>query len=202
MTAPEPKTEEFKLLGRDDTPLQINGRLLGFASSRRDIHTHDDVFTNDTDIEAEIAAWEEHLVTQPRRLAEAAATKYRTTITEYLNELADDEYPKRYAPPGDRCSACRWFEVRIFEVDSYKNDNGAWVSGDKYLVLTCGLSDVPGEVAKRRAHWTNSPFAVLEALTQRRGSTAFLPATSARVLAEAAAVDADIADAYVNRAVA
>ena len=202
-TAPELKTEEFDLLGRDDAPLKIRARLLGFASSKREIHTHDDIFTRESEIEKEIDVWEGKLVDLPKRFPADVLTRCRSEITEYLDELADAEAPRRYAAPGDRCSACRWFEVRIFEVDSYQqSDRASWVSGDRYLVLTYGLSDVPGEVAKRRAQWTNSPFSVLEVLTQRRGSQAFLPATSAKVLAEASGNDPDIKDAYINRAVA
>lgn len=202
MTVPEPQTQEFDLLGRDDAPLKIKARLLGIATSKRDIHTHDDILARDEDILKEITKYEDRLVTLPNRYDEATANRCRTAITDYLEQLDTADYPTRYADPGDRCSACRWFEVRIFDVDSYLKPDGTWVSGDRYLVLTYGLSDVPGEVAKRRAQWTNSPFTVLETLTQRRQGNAFLPATSARVLSEAAAMDPDIADAYVNRAVA
>lgn len=206
MTAPQPQVREFQLLGRDDEPLEIRGRLLGFATSKRDIHTHDDVFTDDEAIETEIRTQEDRMASLPKRFTDAVFDRAKSAIQTYIDELADDDYPRRYAAPGDRCSACRWFEVRIFEVESERAGNdekSSWEVADaKYLLLTYGLSDVPGEVAKRRAQRTNSPFTVLEALTQRRGGNAFLPATSARVLSEAAAVDTDIADVYVNRAVA
>ena len=203
MTAPQLETQEFDLLGRDDAPLKIKARLLGLASSRREIHTHDDIHTRESEIEKEIDFWEARLDDLPKRFPEDVLVKCRTSITEYLDELDKADTPRRYAAPGDRCSACRWFEVRIFDVECYWNaERSAWVNGDKYLVLTYGLSEVPGEVAKRRAQWTNSPFSVLEVLTQRRGQQAFLPATSAKVLAEASGNDEDIANAYVNRAVA
>lgn len=203
MTAPQLETQEFDLLGRDDAPLKIKARLLGFATSKREIHTHDDIFTRESEIEKEIDFWEDRLTDLPKRFPEDVLTRCRTAITEYLNELDTADAPRRFAAPGDRCSACRWFEVRIFDVESYWNsERNSWVNGDKYLVLTHGLSDVPGEVAKRRAQWTNSPYTVLEVLTQRRGQSAFLPATSAKVLAEASGNDVDIRDAYVNRAVA
>lgn len=201
MTVHEPQTREFELLGRDDAPLKIKGRLLGFATSKRDIHTHDDVFTNEESIETEINLWEERLLTLPRRFPPEMAATVTASIEKYLAELADAEFPRRYAAPGDRCSACRWFEVQIFEVDSQETD-GTWLSADNYLLLTHGASDVPGETSKRRTIWTNSPFRLVEELTQRRGTQAFLPSTSAKVLSEAAAMDPDIADAYVNRAVA
>lgn len=115
-----------------------------------------------------------------------------------------------YAAPGQRCSACRWFEVRIFAVsaelvpdpgDPEEFENDAEPRG-RYLVLTYGRSEVPGETDKRRAVWTDSPFEVVEALTQRDRGAPFLPTASARALAQAAAYDADLQDAYVNRAVA
>lgn len=202
MTVPEPQTQEFNLLGRDDVPLKFKGRLLGFATSKRDIHTHDDVFTTDEAIDTEITVWEDRLLSLPRRFTADVAQKLTGSVEKYLHELADDDFPRRYAAPGDRCSACRWFEVQIFEVDAQADDNGTWISADNYLLLTHGASDVPGETSKRRTIWTNSPFRIVEELTQRRGTQAFLPSTSAKVLSEAAAMDPDIADAYVNRAVA
>lgn len=107
-----------------------------------------------------------------------------------------------FAPPGERCSACRWFEVRIFEVENEVNDAERLVDRrGRYLVVTAGMSQVPGEVEMRRVSWTDSGYEVVEILTQRRGERPFLPAPSARVLSQAAAWDNGIRDAYVDRAV-
>lgn len=117
-----------------------------------------------------------------------------------------DEHTHRHsehAEPGQRCSACRWFEVRILRAEAELTEDG--VSEEprgRYLVLTYGRSEVPGETDKRRAVWTDSPFEVLEVLTQRDRGAPFLPSASARALAQAAAWDDDLTDAYVNRAVA
>lgn len=154
-----PAVREHRVTGRDGEELAFAGRLIGFASSQRDDHTH---------------------------------------------RAAD------HAEPGQRCSACRWFEVRIFSVESelapdpgdpeeFENETEA---RGRYLVLTYGRSEVPGETDKRRAVWTDSPFEVLEVLTQRDRGAPFLPTASARALAQAAAFDDALADAYVNRAVA
>lgn len=123
-----------------------------------------------------------------------------------------------YAPPRTRCSACRWFEVRIFVVEAEYRADDTCTCGAKndmhqdhcglesprarYLVLTYGQSTVPGETTKRRAMWTDSPFEVIELLTQRNDGHPFLPVTSARALANAANQDAGMFKAYVNRAVA
>lgn len=176
------KPRVHTMLQRDDAVISFQGRLIGFATSCREEHTHP--------------------------TTEAGVT--------------------RYVSVGDRCSACRWFEVRIFVVDhEYTEDctcdanedsdlDGEDTDDDelhdaecgiidaraRYLVVTYGITTVPGESHKRRAVWTNSAFEIIEILTQRNGGTSFLPATSARVIAQAASSDEAIRDAYINRAVA
>lgn len=93
--------------------------------------------------------------------------------------------------PGQRCSACRWQEVRLFQ------------RADKtYCVYTVGRSTIPGERDFIKYRTTTSAFEVIELLTVRSGKNAFLPVPAARALAQAAQVDDEIRDAYVNRAVA
>lgn len=148
-----PQLQDHEVLGRDDVPMKIRGRLLGFASSQTDEHQF---------------------------------------------------HPGDFARPGSRCSACRWFECRIFEVDTeYTPTSDVEPPRARYLVLTYGLSDVPGEVDKRRASWTDSPFEIIELLTQRgrEDRQAFLPAASARAVAQAANWSEEIQRAYVDRAV-
>lgn len=167
---------DYILTVRDEAELEIHGRLIGFASSFRDEHTH---------------------------------------------PVHNDREDVQYVQSGARCSACRWFEVRIFTVECVytdkctcpaKSDNdvisrahqancGELPPEHKYLVLTYGITTVPGESHKRRAVWTDSPYEIVEILTQRNASGTFLPATSARVLSQAAGSDSGIRDAYINRAV-
>jgi len=223
MTTTLPEVREHELLGRDDEPLTIRGRLLGFATSKRDIHTHPLAFANVDEINLAIEDYENRLSSLDKKtLNPRMRDQAVSSLEEYLSDLENAPLPVRYATPGERCSACRWFEVRIFAVEAEVDTSGECncaggtaesnyahephcgliPAGGRYLVLTYGLSDVPGEVAKRRTTFTDSPFTVIETLTQRRGQQAFLPATSARVLAEAAHFDRELADAYVNRAVA
>lgn len=66
------------------------------------------------------------------------------------------------AAPGQKCSACRWSEVKIFrlpEVDGQRGD---------YVVHTAGRSAIPGEFTKTRLVRTASPRAVIDALIVQR----------------------------------
>lgn len=98
----------------------------------------------------------------------------------------------KFAPRGVRCSACRWFSV-----DLYLTRSGG------YVVHTVGDTIVPGERRLSRVTETDSPFAVVEALTVRRpDQEPYLTPQALRALAEAADLDDGLAEAYVNRAVA
>jgi hypothetical protein len=130
------------------------------------------------------------------------ATSHRDTHDHPVS-YDDNKQLTSFAPPGDRCSACRWFEVRIFAVKCELTSNNEPIDRRaRYLVLTSGMSQVPGEVEMRRASWTDSSYEVLELLTQRRGDRPMLPAPSARVLSQAAMWDVDIRNAYLDRVVA
>lgn len=154
-----PVADDYTIRGRDDEMIYLRGRLLGFASSHREVHDH--------------------------------AVTYDA-----------EGRPLSFAAPRERCSACRWFEVRLFDVEHELSAGGEPVDRRaRYLILTSGMSVVPGEVEMRRASWTDSGYEVVELLTQRRGERPFLPAPSARVLAQASAWNDDIRDAYVDRAV-
>lgn len=159
------KSDIYILHGRGDVEIEIRGALVGFATSKRDDHTH--------------------------------------PINSTSNTFAD---------PKQRCSACRWFEVRIFTVQNQYGEECTCntttnlhdadcseipISG-KYLVLTYGITTVPGEETKRRASWTNSPYEIIELLTQSGTSGPFMPSTSKRVIAQAAAFDDDIRQVYVE----
>lgn len=111
------------------------------------------------------------------------ASSHETTHTHAMGTL-----------PTQRCSACRWFEVRIYRS-----------AGEPamYYVEMRGRSILEGETDRGRIESTPSAHWVVECLVQHRnGSEAFIPNVSRRALAEAAAVDVGIDDAFVNRAVA
>lgn len=86
----------------------------------------------------------------------------------------------------------RWYEVALYRL----------TKGD-YLVYTCGGTRVPGETDRRRIVVTSSPYEVIELLTTRSKASGelFLPRPAQLTLAQAAALDDGIRDAYVNRAV-
>lgn len=105
---------------------------------------------------------------------------------------------------GGRCGACRWFEPRIFR-ETYSprgptDDEPEW---GRYLILFSGRTVVPGETTRTRHEWVRVPHEVVEVLTTRRVATrtAYLTGPAARVLAQAAGLDDELNDAYVNRAV-
>lgn len=117
-----------------------------------------------------------------------------------------------------RCNACRWFEIRIFreigedvKIDPDGDLNREYataVEADQlgsYIVHKVGMSIVPDEVPLCRYDEIRSPYEVVEALTTRQvrneGARAFITKPSAMALASGAQFDADLADAYVNRAV-
>lgn len=128
-----------------------------------------------------------------------AARGYDSVITfdgQLLGEASShrsghSEHEPDFAPIGTRCSACRWFEVRIFRTDQ-----------DEYVVEITGQTLVEGERVRHRAEITTSAHWVVEMLTQREGDRRFIPLVSRRALAEAAARDLQIEHAYLNRVVA
>lgn len=100
-------------------------------------------------------------------------------------------HPQRSAEKRERCSACRWFSA-----DIYVTDQG------RYVVHTIGDSSVYGEKRFSRVSETSSALEIVELLTVRRpNEKPFMTSQSARALAQAASVDDDIYEAYVNRAV-
>jgi hypothetical protein len=88
-----------------------------------------------------------------------------------------------------KCSACRWHEATI-----YRDENGGFV------LHTVGRTIIPGEVDFAKVSRTTSAYE-LEEMMVVRGDKPYRPRTSAQALAQAAALDEDIRDAYVNRAV-
>lgn len=116
------------------------------------------------------------------------------------------------ARPGEKCSACRWFEVAIYRryvdvdvrgvpsADLLKVETA--LGKRDYVVHTVGGSAVPGEDRRSRVSFTPSAFEVIELLTVRpRDGEPYIAQQSALALAQAAALDGELRDAYINRAV-
>jgi len=110
------------------------------------------------------------------------------------NHASDYMEPAAYT--GDtsqrrrKCSACRWLESTIYETDT-----------GGFVVHTVGRSIVPGETDRHKITFTGSAFEVVEVLTIKGINEPFLPDPSARALAQAASLNEDVREAYVNRAV-
>lgn len=123
-------------------------------------------------------------------------------------------HPRRHAAKKEKCSACRWFEVAIYQryttegIDLttdpahpriYPLDKPV---AEDYVVHTVGASAVPGEQRLSRIAVTESGFEMVELLTVRKlNEEPFITAQSSRALAQAASRDENIRDAYINRAV-
>lgn len=91
----------------------------------------------------------------------------------------------QFASRGERCPACRWFEVRIYAL-----------ADDTWVVETVGQTVVPGEIVKRQVFFCDTPRRVVSCLVQSRAETPddfFIPATSRRALDDAAEEDPRLA---------
>lgn len=96
-----------------------------------------------------------------------------------------------FAAPGERCPACRWFEVRIYAVDAGADDDDE--SGG-YYVETVGRSTVPGEVDRRRVRRVFEPRRIVATLVQSKDGRVFVPLPSRGALEQAADRDPRIAE--------
>lgn len=124
--------------------------------------------------------------------------------------------PGRHAAPGDRCSACRWSEVRVYRVTAAVGVCGDCRAAEAtrtdprspdprpsfgWVVETVGGSSVPGETARTRAVHVHEPRRVVSTLVQQRTDRngdvldAFIPTFARRALDEAADEDPALADA-------
>lgn len=110
------------------------------------------------------------------------------------------DYPSGYAPRSLRCGACRWFETRIFKLANADSES---LRGMRYVLHYVGRSIVPGEVDLPRYELVRGGHEVVEAYTVRKEhAQPFITKPGAKVLAQAAHLDPEIEDAYVNRATA
>jgi len=100
-------------------------------------------------------------------------------------------HPDGFAPPNSRgqCSTCRWTEIRVFR------------DADGYLIHRSGMTIVPGESPRHPVVRVRTAYEVVESLTSRVAGGAHLTRTPAMALAQCAAYDVPLRDAYENRAV-
>lgn len=149
------------------------------------------------------------VVTDPELVAELARLDLTRTLsfhgaligmitTRRPTHICD--FPAGHAAKSLRCAGCRWFETRVFRLDDH--DSRA-LNDARYVLHYVGRSIVPGEVDLPRHELVGGGHEVVEAYTVRKpNERPFITKPGARVLAQAAAYDADIEDAYINRATA
>lgn len=90
---------------------------------------------------------------------------------------------------NQRCSACRWFEPRIF----------IHVEEPRFFGLyKIGMTVVPGEDVRRSYVQAGSAFELIESMAIRRQGKLILPIPARRVIAQAAGYDTEIRDAYLD----
>jgi hypothetical protein len=92
-------------------------------------------------------------------------------------------------PDRRRCSACRWFEPRIF---AHSDDE------DIFAVHRLGATIVPGESIRVSYEQVGSAFELIELLTVPKGRRTVLTLPGRRVIAQAAGYDDKIRDAYLH----
>lgn len=105
--------------------------------------------------------------------------------------------PRRIAERHERCSACRWNEVRIWWSTTH----------DSYVISHLGLSELPEEEPRIRALWTNDAAELVTELVvtpsggmlrDYPGVTAVLPPAARAALDEAARNDPEINAGYLD----
>lgn len=106
----------------------------------------------------------------------------------------DDEHSHpadRPAVKGERCSACRWFEVRIY-VDMGAREQRERRDGG-YVLETIGRTTVEGEHDRFRTRLFHDPWLVIAKLVKRTRDVTFLPTVAQVALEEAATNDPALA---------
>lgn len=90
---------------------------------------------------------------------------------------------------NQRCSACRWFEPRIFVTSEEPHFFG---------IYKMGWTIVPDETMRLSYVEAGSAFELIESMAVRRGGKLALPIPARRVIAQAAGYDPEIRDAYLS----
>ncbi len=108
-----------------------------------------------------------------------------------------------YARAGQRCGACRWFEVRIFRGGRGCRRVNRCEHAGEFVIHYTGATVVPGEVHRSRVAYADGGHALIEQATSRNleQNRVFITPPMARALAMAANHDPDVEHAWVNRAV-
>lgn len=88
---------------------------------------------------------------------------------------------------SNRPDKTRWFEVAIYRT----------VEGE-YVVHTMGKSIVRDEQTRARIIRTSSPYEIVEVLTVTHRGDTYVPNASTRALAQAAAHDTGVREAYLR----
>lgn len=114
---------------------------------------------------------------------------YATSQRDQHRNHNDDEF---MPANNGRCSACRWFEIRIFRVID------PITVGGQYIVHTYGRTIVPDEIELCRLYVTSSPHEIIEFLTVHKNGFVFVPVASIHALAQAAHWDPEIERAYLS----
>lgn len=96
-----------------------------------------------------------------------------------------------WAYPPERCSACRWMELLIFREEA---EDGT--ASGRYLVVKCGVSDVPGETDRVSFSWALSPDEVIVALYTRQHDKRILTRPACTALARCSPHDESLRDAF------
>ncbi len=93
-----------------------------------------------------------------------------------------------HAEKGEKCSACRWSEFRVFR------------DGDGYVIHFAGVSVVPGETLRSRVERRKTAHEVVLLLTTRRPpEIPYMTKAAADVLGQCATYDQALNYAFVNR---
>jgi hypothetical protein len=105
------------------------------------------------------------------------------------------KHPGEFATRTERCSACRWFEPRIFRET---------LGRERFLIHHTGVSRVPGESDRIRVEYALTGTEVIEVMATRKtlptgAQETFLTTPAARVLAQASAFDEELSEAYRDR---
>lgn len=90
---------------------------------------------------------------------------------------------------NQRCSACRWFEPRVFIHDQEPRFFGLY---------KIGMTIVPGEQVRRSYVQAGSALELIESMAIRRQGRLVLPIPARRVIAQATGYDTEIRDAYLD----
>lgn len=104
--------------------------------------------------------------------------------------------PGTWGTREDRCSACRWLELMIFQEDEGTSAKDSAPTG-KYLVVKVGASEVPKETDIISFIWALSADEVVVAVSTRGPAGKSVRTRPAEIaLARAAGRDPELRDAF------